>query len=136
MKPLVTASWTLLSHSCLRNCSWPYIESSLHVFLLTTCTAIASMLLRHTMCRDSFSMAKVFSTYAMLFLVGFLPTFGPAWVNIYGSFREYKAYDKYSYLDEGTVSPSLFLMYSVYVCFDVRVLIAMLVTILSCLTTS
>lgn len=37
----------------------------------------------------------------MFLLIGFLPTLGPAWVNMYGSTRSYTLMDEYQDLNEG-----------------------------------
>ena len=33
--------------------------------------------------------------------VGFLPTFGPCWINLYGSTRNYTLIEEHSHLNEG-----------------------------------
>jgi len=37
----------------------------------------------------------------IILLIGFLPTLGPAWVNMYGSTRSYTLMDEYQDLNEG-----------------------------------
>ena len=34
-------------------------------------------------------------------ILGFLPTFGPAWINLYGSTRNYSLLEEHSHLNEG-----------------------------------
>ncbi|XP_065176222.1 myoferlin-like isoform X2 [Sycon ciliatum] len=59
--------------------------------------------------KDKFSPDVIGTTFLNLSEIsapgdaGFLPTFGPAWVNVYGSHREYSAFNQYSYLDDGSL---------------------------------
>jgi len=61
-----------------------------HAFKSHLSGTIASILhiIRHTM-------------ICLLYLSGFLPTLGPAWVNMYGSTRTYSLMDEYQELNEG-----------------------------------
>lgn len=36
--------------------------------------------------------------------LGFMPTFGPCWVNLYGSTRDYSLFDEHNDLNNGLVS--------------------------------
>ena len=36
-------------------------------------------------------------------LAGFMPTFGPCWVNLYGSTRDYSLFDEHNDLNNGLV---------------------------------
>ena len=36
-------------------------------------------------------------------LLGFMPTFGPCWVNLYGSTRDYSLFDEHNDLNNGLV---------------------------------
>ena len=35
--------------------------------------------------------------------LGFMPTFGPCWVNLYGSTRDFSLFDEHNSLNEGLV---------------------------------
>lgn len=39
----------------------------------------------------------------LLFVLGFMPTFGPCWVNLYGSTRDYSLFDEHNDLNNGLV---------------------------------
>lgn len=41
------------------------------------------------------------SVLSVLYFIGFLPTLGPTWVNMYGSTRTYTLMDEYQELNEG-----------------------------------
>jgi len=37
----------------------------------------------------------------VVYTVGFLPTYGPSWINLYGSTRNYSLLEEHSHLNEG-----------------------------------
>ena len=37
-------------------------------------------------------------------MLGFMPTFGPCWVNLYGSTRDFSIFDEHNNLNAGLVS--------------------------------
>ena len=44
-----------------------------------------------------------------LMFTGFMPTFGPCWVNLYGSTRDYSLFDEHNDLNNGLVGVEQFL---------------------------
>lgn len=57
------------------------------------------------------NVSKIFVSITMFFLrsalylmfTGFMPTFGPCWVNLYGSTRDYSLFDEHNDLNNGLV---------------------------------
>lgn len=43
----------------------------------------------------------LFQVYLIVFFVGFLPTFGPAWINLYGAARNFSLGDSPGAIGEG-----------------------------------
>lgn len=66
-------------------------------FSLYICTSsFIYVLLPLFLCESSY----VFQLYGNL---GFMPTFGPCWVNLYGSTRDFSLFDEHNSLNEGLV---------------------------------